>query len=73
MATVPRNFSTHLVSIQNCTKISYVYRINYRYENCVLHKYNVWMNEMPRFLIIRKYDWFISQRTSQIQIRSKSF
>ena len=33
----------------------------------------VLMNEMPRFFIIRKYDWFISQRTSQIQIRSKSF
>ena len=31
------------------------------------------MNEMPRFFIIRKYDWFISQRTSQLQIRSKSF
>ena len=31
------------------------------------------MNEMPRFFIIHKYDWFISQRTSQIQIRSKLF
>ena len=29
--------------------------------------------EMPRFFIIRKYDWFISQRTSQLQIRSKLF
>ena len=33
----------------------------------------VWMNEMPRFFIICKYDWFISQRTSQIQICSKLF
>ena len=33
MAPVPWNISTHLVSIQNCTKISYVYRINYIYEN----------------------------------------
>ena len=29
--------------------------------------------EMPRFFIIRKYDWFISQKTSQLQICSKSF
>ena len=36
-------------------------------------KCTVLMNEMPRFFIIRKYDWFSSQRTSQIQIRSKSF
>ena len=32
-APVPRNLSTHLVSIQNCTKILYVNRINYIYEN----------------------------------------
>ena len=29
------------------------------------------MIEMPRFFIIRKYDWFIIQRTSQLQICSK--
>ena len=31
------------------------------------------MIEMPRFFFIRKYDWFISPKTSQLQIRSKSF
>ena len=40
-------------------------------ERQLAHFYTVRMNEMPRFFIIRKYDWFISQRTSQIQIRSK--
>ena len=40
---------------------------------CVRINCTVRMNEMPRFFIIRKYDWFISQRTSQLQIRSKSF
>ena len=35
--------------------------------------HTVLMNEMPRFFIIRKYDWFCSQTTSQIRIRSKSF
>ena len=35
--------------------------------------YTVRMIEMLRFFFIRKYDWFISQKTSQLQIRSKSF
>ena len=45
----------------------------YKKQKELRNEYTVRMNEMPRFFIIRKYDWFISQRTSQIQIRSKSF
>ena len=48
-------------------------KLSHTLKNHSTYTHTVRMNETPRFFIIRKYDWFISQRTSQIQIRSKSF